>query len=108
MRVSCSAASAAAGWGVRDTWLEPQPLPRVGLYHRNASPATLGDWQAQWQPGAPVVALLFYRNHVQSANTAFVDTFCEHLLAQGPQPAADRCGKPQGDGLSGASAGLAG
>ncbi|RRV42341.1 cobaltochelatase subunit CobN [Pseudomonas sp. o96-267] len=69
-----------------DTWQEPQPLPRVGLYHPSASPARLADWQIQWQQGAPVVALLFYRNHVQSANTAFVDTFCEHLVRQGLNP----------------------
>ncbi|MFV3093888.1 cobaltochelatase subunit CobN, partial [Pseudomonas sp. GW6] len=72
--------------GRDDTWQEPQPLPRVGLYHPQRSLATLAAWQAQWQPDAPVVALLFYRNHVQSANTAFVDTFCEHLFGQGLNP----------------------
>ena len=74
-------------WLGRDeSWQEPQPLPRVGLYHPQRSPAHLADWQAQWQPDAPVVALLFYRNHVQSANTAFVDAFCDHLVAQGLNP----------------------
>ncbi|ERH52439.1 cobaltochelatase subunit CobN [Ectopseudomonas chengduensis] len=72
--------------GRDDPWQEPQPLPRVGLYHSQCSPATLAAWQAQWQPDAPVVALLFYRNHVQSANTAFVDTFCQHLFGQGLNP----------------------
>lgn len=72
--------------GRDDTWQEPQPLPRVGLYHPQRSPAQLADWRAQWQPAAPVVALLFYRNHVQSANTAFVDTFCAHLVRQGLNP----------------------
>ena len=61
--------------GRDDPWQEPQPLPRVGLYHPQRSSAQLADWQTQWQPEAPVVALLFYRNHVQSANTAFVETF---------------------------------
>ncbi|KUJ92096.1 MAG: cobaltochelatase subunit CobN, partial [Pseudomonas sp. 63_8] len=72
--------------GRDDSWQEPHPLPRVGLYHPQRSPAALADWQVQWQPDAPVVALLFYRNHVQSANTAFVDTFCQHLVAQGLNP----------------------
>lgn len=72
--------------GRGDSWQEPQPLPRVGLYHPQCSLATLAAWQAQWRPDAPVVALLFYRNHVQSANTVFVDTFCQHLFGQGLNP----------------------
>ena len=74
-------------WLGRDeAWQEPQALPRVCLYHPQHSPATLADWRAHWQPDAPVAALLFYRNHVQSANTAFVDTFCQHLFGQGLNP----------------------
>lgn len=33
-----------------------------------------------------MVALLFYRNHVQAANTAFVDVFCGQLARQGLNP----------------------
>ncbi|MGE8498527.1 MAG: cobaltochelatase subunit CobN [Pseudomonas sp.] len=77
----------ASRWLQRDYgWAEPQALPRVGVYHpRHASP-TLAHWQADWQAGAPVAALLFYRNHVQAANTAFIDTFCQRLQAQGLNP----------------------
>ncbi|WP_437880594.1 cobaltochelatase subunit CobN [Pseudomonas sp. LRF_L74] len=68
------------------TWQAPHALPRVGLYHPDKSNASLDDWRADWQPDAPVAALLFYRTHVQAANTAFVDTFCQRLQAQGLNP----------------------
>lgn len=64
----------------------PRALPRVGLYHPHLGNASLQDWRASWQPDAPVAALLFYRTHVQAANTAFVDTFCQRLQAQGLNP----------------------
>ncbi|WP_164255870.1 cobaltochelatase subunit CobN, partial [Stenotrophomonas maltophilia] len=43
-------------------------------------------WRADWQAGCPVVALLFYRTHLQAANTAFIARFCERLAAQGLNP----------------------
>ncbi|MDD1506004.1 cobaltochelatase subunit CobN [Pseudomonas sp. CNPSo 3701] len=67
-------------------WQPPQPLPRVGLYHPRIGNASLHDWRGDWQADAPVAALLFYRTHVQAANTAFVDTFCQRLQAQGLNP----------------------
>nr|WP_288455226.1 cobaltochelatase subunit CobN [uncultured Pseudomonas sp.] len=67
-------------------WQTPQPLPRVGLYHPRIGNASLQDWRGDWQVDAPVAALLFYRTHVQAANTAFVDTFCQRLQAQGLNP----------------------
>ncbi len=67
-------------------WQPPQPLPRVGLYHPRIGNASLQDWRGDWQVDAPVAALLFYRTHVQAANTAFVDTFCQRLQAQGLNP----------------------
>ncbi|WP_137886182.1 cobaltochelatase subunit CobN [Pseudomonas sp. 2FE] len=67
-------------------WVEPQPLPRVGLYHPRQANAELSHWQADWRAGQAVVGLLFYRTHVQSANTAFIDEFCQRLLAQGLNP----------------------
>lgn len=67
-------------------WQPPQPLPRVGLYHPRIGNASLQDWRGDWQAEAPVAALLFYRTHVQAANTAFVDTFCQRLQAQGLNP----------------------
>ncbi|HWV08372.1 MAG TPA: cobaltochelatase subunit CobN, partial [Pseudomonas sp.] len=77
----------ASRWLQRDyDWAEPQALPRVGVYHPNHANPTLAHWQADWQAEAPVAALLFYRNHVQAANTAFIDAFCQRLQAQGLNP----------------------
>ncbi|WP_426110733.1 cobaltochelatase subunit CobN [Pseudomonas sp. DSP3-2-2] len=77
----------ASGWLGRDySWSEPQPLPRTTIYHPNKPRAELNDWQADWQAGQPVVALLFYRSHLQAANTAFIDEFCLRLQAQGLNP----------------------
>lgn len=67
-------------------WQPPQALPRVGLYHPRIGNTSLQDWRGDWQADAPVAALLFYRTHVQAANTAFVDTFCQRLQAQGLNP----------------------
>ncbi|MDO9624971.1 MAG: cobaltochelatase subunit CobN [Pseudomonas sp.] len=77
----------ASHWLQRDyVWVEPQPLPRVGLYHPQLSNPSLADWQASWQADAPVAALLFYRTQVQAANTGFIDVFCQRLQAQGLNP----------------------
>lgn len=77
----------ASQWLQRDyAWVEPQPLPRVGLYHPQLANPSLVDWQASWQAGAPVVALLFYRTQVQAANTGFIEVFCQRLQAQGLNP----------------------
>ncbi|OLF53325.1 cobaltochelatase subunit CobN [Pseudomonas chlororaphis] len=77
----------ASGWLGRDyPWSEPQTLPRTTIYHPHQSSAVLGDWQADWRPGQPVAALLFYRSHLQAANTAFIDEFCRRLQAAGLNP----------------------
>ena len=77
----------ASQWLQREySWVEPQPLPRVGLYHPHLANPSLADWQANWQVDAPVAALLFYRTQVQAANTGFIDVFCQRLQAQGLNP----------------------
>ncbi|MBU1332031.1 MAG: cobaltochelatase subunit CobN [Gammaproteobacteria bacterium] len=77
----------ASQWLLRDySWAEPQALPRVGLYHPQHSQPDLDDWRRDWQAGAPVVALLFYRAQVQAANTGFIEVFCQRLQAQGLNP----------------------
>ncbi|MBU0526836.1 MAG: cobaltochelatase subunit CobN [Gammaproteobacteria bacterium] len=74
-------------WLDRDyAWAEPQTLPRTAIYHPQKSPADLHDWQADWQAGQPVAAVLFYRSHLQAANTAFIDVFCQRLQAAGLNP----------------------
>ena len=77
----------ASSWFGREyPWTEPQPLQRTVIYHPQKASATLGDWQADWLPEQPVAALLFYRSHLQAANTGFIDVFCERLMAQGINP----------------------
>ncbi|WP_419710794.1 cobaltochelatase subunit CobN [Pseudomonas sp. NFX224] len=74
-------------WLARDyVWTEPQTLPRTAIYHPDKSPATLQDWQVDWQAGQPVAAVLFYRSHLQAANTGFIDVFCQRLQAAGLNP----------------------
>jgi cobaltochelatase CobN len=46
----------------------------------------LNDWQADWHPEQPVAPLLFYRSHLQAANTGFIDVFCQRLQAAGLNP----------------------
>ncbi|MDO7925591.1 cobaltochelatase subunit CobN [Pseudomonas sp. KFB-139] len=77
----------ASSWLERDyPWGEPRPLPRTAIYHPHKPGAALTDWQADWIAGQPVVALLFYRSHLQAANTGFIDVFCERLQAEGLNP----------------------
>ncbi|MFJ4395140.1 cobaltochelatase subunit CobN [Pseudomonas sp. NPDC089396] len=74
-------------WLGRDyTWDEPQPLPRTSVYHPTKASATLEDWYGEWHPEHPVAPLLFYRSHLQAANTAFIDVFCQRLQAAGLNP----------------------
>ncbi|MBC3383828.1 cobaltochelatase subunit CobN [Pseudomonas sp. SWRI179] len=74
-------------WFGRDyPWAEPQALPRTAIYHPAKTSVSLGDWQADWQVGQPVAAVLFYRSHLQAANTAFIDVFCQRLQAAGLNP----------------------
>ncbi|WP_137925432.1 cobaltochelatase subunit CobN [Cupriavidus sp. 2SB] len=70
--------------------LPPQVLPQAALYHRDHGVATVQDWQHEWSArgldGAPVVALLFYRSHLQAGNTAVFDAVAEALLDAGLCP----------------------
>lgn len=73
-------------FGRNEACQPPQALPRTVIYHPARPTAELADWQAQWQADQPVVPLLFYRSHLQAANTGFVDTFCTRLQAAGLNP----------------------
>ena len=77
----------AAQWLGRDySWAPPQALPRTAVYHPEQVASTLAGWQVDWRVGQPVVALLFYRSHLQAANTGFINVFCDRLQAQGLNP----------------------
>ncbi|MBV4541550.1 cobaltochelatase subunit CobN [Pseudomonas vlassakiae] len=74
-------------WLGRDyPWDEPQPLPRTSVYHPRIPGAQLEDWYSHWNSEYPVAPLLFYRSHLQAANTTFIDVFCERLQAAGLNP----------------------
>ncbi|MYS21176.1 cobaltochelatase CobN subunit [Streptomyces sp. DvalAA-14] len=68
----------------------PHSMPEFGVH---------GDRAAE--PGRPTVAVLFYRAHQLSANTAFVDTLCEAIEAKGANALPVYCGSLRGadDGL---------
>ncbi|NVZ79272.1 cobaltochelatase subunit CobN, partial [Pseudomonas gingeri] len=77
----------ASTWLGRDyPWQEPRTLPRTAIYHPRVGDAQLADWCADWQAGLPVAAVLFYRSHLQAANTAFIDVFCQRLQNAGLNP----------------------
>lgn len=76
----------------------PQVLPNALLYmpakqralisnaHQHVS---LRDWQQIWQQSEQqkaVCAVLFYRSHLQSDNTAMFDDLIAQVIAQGMQP----------------------
>jgi len=71
---------------VDSPWHEPQPVPRCMLYQPGGETATLAQWQQRWQAGQPVVALLFYRSHLQSANTEMFDQLIERMVQAGLNP----------------------
>ncbi|MDX6354668.1 MAG: cobaltochelatase CobN, partial [Streptomyces sp.] len=68
----------------------PHPMPEFGVHGSYA-----------YDEGRPTVAVLFYRAHELSANTAFVDTLCEAVEARGANALPVYCGSLRGadDGL---------
>ncbi|HEX4351433.1 MAG TPA: cobaltochelatase subunit CobN, partial [Polyangiales bacterium] len=77
----------AARWfGRGDMPSAPQPLARVAVYHPQAARGALARWQSEWQPSAAVVALLFYRAHLQAGNLAAFDALIQQLLQAGHNP----------------------
>ncbi|APR39481.1 cobaltochelatase subunit CobN [Paraburkholderia sp. SOS3] len=64
----------------------PVPLPAAALYHPAHDTPTIADWQARWRAAAPVVAILFYKAHLQAANTAVFDALIDALEARQMNP----------------------
>lgn len=77
----------ASQWLDRDyPWAEPRALPRTTVYHPQVGSGTLEDWYPHWHADHPVAPILFYRSHLQAANMAFIDVFCQRLQAAGLNP----------------------
>lgn len=77
-------------FGLGEPALPPQVLPQAAIHHRDHPLATIDDWAASWAArglaDAPVVAVLFYRSHLQAGNTAVFDAIAEALLDAGLRP----------------------
>ena len=73
-------------------WQPPAELPQALIYQPGVAQASLMDWQkqtfAEGLQDAPVVALLFYRSHLQSGNTRMFDGLMAGLIKQGMNPIA--------------------
>ena len=80
---------------------EPQVLPRAQMYMPDSqyNQASLPQWQSVWESDATLlhaaqkngveyapVALLFYRSHLQSANTKMFDQLIEQMRSAGLKP----------------------
>ncbi len=61
----------------------PEPQPRHGVYHPELPHGTLAAWRERRNPAWPTVGLLFYRAHLLSGNTAFVDAIVRRGAAAG-------------------------
>ena len=72
--------------GRADTWREPAPLLRAGVYWPDAGAVSLADIQAHWTPGAAVVAISFYRALYQAENLEPVDAVVQGLRERGLNP----------------------
>jgi len=61
----------------------PLEMPEHGVYLRDVEDATLADWESRRDASKPTAAILFYRAHALSGNTAFVDELVDALDAVG-------------------------
>ncbi|MDP7669793.1 MAG: cobaltochelatase subunit CobN [Alphaproteobacteria bacterium] len=77
---------AASLMGHENSWQEPAPLLRAGLYWPGRDQPTLDDLRDAWLPEQPVAALLFYRALVQAADTRPVDALVTALAGRGLNP----------------------
>ncbi|MCS7024299.1 MAG: cobaltochelatase subunit CobN [Bryobacteraceae bacterium] len=63
-----------------------QMTPEAGVYLPELEAATVEDWERQRDPSKPVAAILFYRAHLLSGNTAFISALTEALEQNGLEP----------------------
>lgn len=61
----------------------PAAMPEHGIYLPDLDIATIEDWEQQADQERPTAAVLFYRAHRLSGNTAFVDALVGALQVRG-------------------------
>jgi cobaltochelatase CobN len=61
----------------------PSPMPEHGIYVPEMDVATFEDWRRGADPAKPTAAILFYRAHCMSGNTAFIDKLAGSLRSKG-------------------------
>jgi len=61
----------------------PSPMPEHGIYLPEMDVATFEDWRRQADSAKPTAAILFYRAHRMSGNTAFIDKLADALRTKG-------------------------
>jgi cobaltochelatase CobN len=61
----------------------PASQPRHGIYHPDLAAPNLTSWKARHEPSRPVLGVLFYRSHLLSGNTSFVDAIVRGGEARG-------------------------
>ncbi len=72
-------------------FVAPSPTPSFGRHRRTRpTPPSPGTVAEQRKP--PIIAVVFYRAHELSGNTAFVDTLCDAIEARGATALPVFCG----------------
>src|ERR1700721_1308073 len=61
----------------------PSPMPEHGIYLPDMDVAAFEDWRRQSDPTKPTAAVLFYRAHRMSGNTAFIEKLTQVLQRKG-------------------------
>ena len=64
-------------------YVAPVPMPEHGIYLPEMDIASTEDWERRADPNKATAAVLFYRAHRMSGNTAFIDVIAEAIEARG-------------------------
>ncbi|MDE2052636.1 MAG: cobaltochelatase subunit CobN, partial [Gammaproteobacteria bacterium] len=72
--------------GRADIARPPRVIPDPVVYSPQHGIGGIDECKSRWQPGAPVVALVFYRAHLAAGNTAVFDELIASLERRGLNP----------------------
>ena len=64
-------------------YVPPAAMPEHGIYLPDMDTADIEEWERRADPHKPTVAVLFYRAHRMSGNTAFIDTLAQAIESRG-------------------------